>query len=59
MLSHVQQTLPRLFNQENIYRHPEGGGAGNNWVRGQASWVWVSRSARALLTERVPMIGRP
>lgn len=32
VLSHVQQTLPRLFNQENIYRHPEGGGAGNNWV---------------------------
>jgi hypothetical protein len=23
-----------LFNQENIYRHPNGGGAGNNWLDG-------------------------
>ena len=34
VLSHVQQELPRLFNQENIYQHPEGGGAGNNWANG-------------------------
>jgi tubulin gamma len=34
VLSHVQAELPRLFNQENIYRHPEGGGAGNNWANG-------------------------
>ena len=34
MLNHVQQTLPRLFNQENIYQHPSGGGAGNNWAMG-------------------------
>jgi len=34
VLSHVQQTLPRLFNQENIFSHPEGGGAGNNWAAG-------------------------
>ena len=34
VLNHVQQTLPRLFNQENIYQHPEGGGAGNNWANG-------------------------
>ena len=33
-LSHVQAELPRLFNQENIYQHPEGGGAGNNWASG-------------------------
>ena len=34
VLNHVQQTLPRLFNQENIYQHPSGGGAGNNWAMG-------------------------
>jgi len=34
VLSHVQAELPRLFNQENIYQHPEGGGAGNNWANG-------------------------
>ena len=34
VLTHVQQELPRLFNQENIYQHPEGGGAGNNWANG-------------------------
>ena len=34
VLNHVQQTLPRLFNQENIYQHPSGGGAGNNWGMG-------------------------
>ena len=34
VLSHVQAELPRLFNQENIYQHPEGGGAGNNWASG-------------------------
>ena len=27
VLSHVQAELPRLFNTENIYQHPEGGGA--------------------------------
>lgn len=34
VLTHVQAELPRLFNQENIYRHPDGGGAGNNWANG-------------------------
>lgn len=34
VLSHVQAELPRLFNPENIYQHPEGGGAGNNWANG-------------------------
>ncbi len=34
MLNHVKTTLPNLFNQENIYEHPEGGGAGNNWAMG-------------------------
>jgi tubulin gamma len=34
VLAHVQAELPRLFNPENIYRHPEGGGAGNNWANG-------------------------
>jgi tubulin gamma len=34
VLSHVQAELPRLFNTENIYQHPEGGGAGNNWANG-------------------------
>ena len=34
VLNHVQQELPRLYNPENIYQHPEGGGAGNNWACG-------------------------
>jgi hypothetical protein len=24
-----------LYNPENIYIHPEGGGAGNNWAKGK------------------------
>jgi len=34
VLNHVKASLPRLYNQENIYQHPEGGGAGNNWACG-------------------------
>lgn len=34
VLNQVNNEMPGLFNQENIYRHPEGGGAGNNWAMG-------------------------
>jgi len=34
VLNHVKNSMPRLYNQENIYQHPEGGGAGNNWACG-------------------------
>lgn len=29
-------SMARLFNPENFYLHPEGGGAGNNWAQGFA-----------------------
>lgn len=30
----LRSSMARLFNPENIYIHPEGGGAGNNWACG-------------------------
>ena len=35
MINTIKQSAYRnLYNPENIYSHPDGGGAGNNWAHG-------------------------
>jgi hypothetical protein len=32
--AHRHSTHKHLYNPENFFVHPDGGGAGNNWARG-------------------------
>jgi hypothetical protein len=46
-----QSEYKNLYNPENVYVHPEGGGAGNNWAQGARlgamSLPWPRLTARA------------
>ena len=41
--------LRNLFNPENIYSHPEGGGAGNNWAMGYSIGESVSEEVMEMI----------
>ena len=46
---------PQLFNRENIYRHPEGGGAGNNWACGYS----IGATVQEEILEMIDREARP
>lgn len=41
--------LRNLFNPENIYSHPEGGGAGNNWAVGYSTAETVAEEVMEMI----------